>query len=116
VVTCQYDRARRVINMKENLAKEELYLHQVFTTNGYSDGIIKAGSNISPKDKQDITVDNQQVKHPVLSGMQRVQHHDCFQIWEDSEIATFQSERQITYRHEFFSTIQYPLQLWQSIY
>jgi len=48
VVKCLYDRAERVINMKDNLAKKELYLHQVFTTNEYSDGIKKAGSKESP--------------------------------------------------------------------
>jgi len=43
-----YDRARMVINMKENLAQEELYLHQVINTKGYSDVIIKAGSKKLP--------------------------------------------------------------------
>jgi len=37
-----------VINMKENLAQEELYLHQVINTKGYSDVIIKAGSKKLP--------------------------------------------------------------------
>jgi len=43
------------------------YLHQVFTNNRYSDGIIKEGSKKSPKGKPDITVDNQQENSPVLS-------------------------------------------------
>jgi len=69
-------------------------------------------------------VDNQQEKPPVLSLPNipslseeirlvcKEYNHDCFQIWEYSEIVAFQRERQIAYRDEFFSNVHYPKQWW----
>jgi len=71
----------------------------------------KEGSKKSPKEKLDITVDDQQEKPPVLSipyisGLNEEIKHVCkeYNIMtafksEKTEITAFQSERQITNRH-----------------